>query len=651
MVRNLDTISSNKYYLPFAAVALIAGTFFRFWDLAGAPLAVDEYYFGTSILNIAERGLPEFACGGFYTRGILIQYLSVPLLFLGGSLEFAARFWPAVTSLLSIAAVWRIARLAGGVKTAVIATILTSLSVWEIEFARFGRMYAPFQAVFLWYVYFQILHLLRGHNAARWVYLALSAVSIFIYAGASFLLAFNFLALIWPGKRWSPGHLVVATILLVGGVAFFTTDFRHLDVAADSLPASAHADAALSLPINIPVLPDLILPFIGFGLFFLGLLLWRDRSAIRVSHLSAIYWAFAAVSACFGLLGLAFGLTIAALLLRLPSPLAKTPTFTIFVLVAVWPAALTALFWLDGDGLLGSVKKAVSYVFNYPDVYHLVVRPWLQAIPVTTTMLGFLAALQLRMLLAKPHSPSSDELTVQRYVAASLILLFMLAALFYQPYTITRYTYFLYPLLLVFAAISIVSWSAFLFERTPLLRAGMFVPVLLLFTFTEDFDVGHLVDINEPRIRYRSAYDEELAGHYYFRWDFRGAASFVNERQAPNDTIITFSEPLPHYLRRTSGIYIEPDSRKESNVWACDGTKDLWSNAPLLDDEAVLRLITQASGNVWLIARTAAYRSRHPLEASLPEQYHVEPEFVSQDGHLAVYRLPPGDRAIPGPAQ
>jgi hypothetical protein len=568
----------------------------------------------------------------------------VPLLFFGASLEFAARFWPAVTSLLSIAAVWRIARLAGGIKTAVVATILASLSVWEIEFARFGRMYAPFQAVFLWYVYFQILHLVRGQSAARWAYLALSATSILIYAGASFLLAFNFLALLWPGKRWSFGHLIVATALLFAGAAFFMTDFRHLGVAADAIPATVHTEA-MSLPINIPILPDLILPVLVLGLFFLSLMLWRYRPTIRLSHPSVTYWAFAATSVGFGLFGLALGLLIAGLLIQLPSPLVNErppPTFMGFVLVAIWPAVLTGLFWFGGDGLWVSAKDAVSYTFNYPDVYHLVVRPWLQAIPVTTLMLASLAVPQVWVLLAKPHPQNPDELTVQRYVAASLILLFMLSALFYQPYTITRYTYFLYPLLLVFAATSITYWSAFLFKRPPLRAAGIMVPVLLLFIFAEDFRPNHLVDINEPHIRYRTAYDEERATHYYPRWDFRGAASFVNERQAPDDTIITFSEPLPHYLRRTSGIYIEKGSKKESNVWACDGTRDLWSNAPLVDDEAVLRLIGQANGDVWLIMRTEAYRWRYPLEALLPRQYALKPEFISQDGHLAVYRLPRG---------
>jgi hypothetical protein len=148
-----------------------------------------------------------------------------------------------------------------------------------------------------------------------------------------------------------------------------------------------------------------------------------------------------------------------------------------------------------------------------------------------------------------------------------------------------------------------------------------------------------LIHINDPGIRYRISYDDELAEHYYIRWDFRAAALFVNERLTPDDSVIVFEQPLPHYLERTSGIYIPEGSNKQSMVWGCGGKLDLWSNKPLLDTEDVYDLIKHAQGNVWLIVRTAAYRFRDPLESSLPEQYGLEPEYETQDGHLAVYRM------------
>ena len=127
--------------LGLAAIAFGAGAFFRFWGLGDAPLAVDEYYLATSILNLMERGLPEFPCGGYYSRGVLLQYMSLVPIYLGADIEFAVRLLPAISSILAIVAVWKLGFRAGGVSVACIATVLASLSLWEIEFARFGRMW------------------------------------------------------------------------------------------------------------------------------------------------------------------------------------------------------------------------------------------------------------------------------------------------------------------------------------------------------------------------------------------------------------------------------------------------------------------------------------------------------------------------------
>jgi hypothetical protein len=638
-------INNRRTYLILAAAAFVVGVFFRLWDLGGAPLAVDEYFFGTSILNIAEQGLPKFACAGYYTRGVLIQYLSLPLLSLGASLELTTRFWPAIASLLSIVAVWRIGLLAGGAKTAAIAVVLVSLSVWEVEFARFGRMYSPFQAIFLWYVYLQILHLVKGSNWARWGYLALSAVSIFVYAGASFLLLFNLLALVWPGKRWSIGHIIVASLLLILGVGYYTNDLRYFGVAPEAAPPTVDSGSSPSLPVTLPVLPDFMLPIVLVGLFFIGCVIWRYRYSFRVSHLSFIYWALAALCACFGLFGFGLGLMLAGLLMQLPSPLTeaglwkKKIKLLLVAMLTVWLVVLMALFAKEGN-LWTGVTNALLYILDYPDLYYYVVRPWIQTIPVTTVILLLLTPSQIWVLLVRQPAPGTEHTVVQKYIAAALILLLLLSAFFVQPYRITRYTYFLYPLILVLATTAIVYWSEALFRRPLTRTAATVAPIVLLFAFAEDFRIQHLAQINEPEIRFRTAYGDRLAAHYYTRWDFRSAASFVNEHVAPADAVVVFDQPLPHYLDRTSGIFIREGTENHRLVWGCGGRQDLWSNARLLDTEAEVRdVISETRGNVWLIMRTDAYRSRDPIEISLPAEYALRPEFITQDEHLVVYRI------------
>jgi hypothetical protein len=627
-------------------MALVAGVFFRWWDLGGAPLAVDEYYLGTSILNTAQRGLPEFACGRLYIRGVLMQYLSVPLIKLGMSLEFSVRFWAAITSIVAIFAVWRIGRLAGGYLAASIAVGLMSLSLWEVEFARLGRMYAPFQAIFLWYVYFQIQQLVIGRRSAGWWCLALSAVAIPTYEGAVFILALNFMPLIWPGRGWTRAQLAVAFGILFSALAYLAPKVGS-NLTADNVLAVV-ARTLSRMPVERPPLPAFTAPILLTGLTVLGYVLWRFRRGIRLDPGSACYWGLVALCVSFGFIGFGATLLICGLLLRLPLPLKDAAASwrqiltSMAVLAAIWAVVVFSSFWLSGTGLTASASKALRYTLDYPDVYSKIVRPWLAAIPATTMLLAALVLLGAKSQLAPERQLVTGAGDVVRYLSATLILLCLLVGLLWQPYKITRYTFFLYPLVLLLASLGIIDLARRLGSTQRTRLALIAASITALFVVTEDFGLRHLAKINDTEFRYRTAYTRRLADHYYSRRDFRGAAYHVNQRLHPKDKIVAFDLPLPHYLDRTSGIFIRDGTPIHSLVSSCGGTRDRWSNAPLIDgDEELFRLIGESDGDVWLIMRTAAYRSRDPLESSLVEQFRLTAEFTSQDGQLAVYRLSP----------
>ena len=639
--------------MSLAGFAAIAGVFVRFWDLGSAPLAIDEYYIGTSILNIVERGLPEFACGGIYPRGLITQYLTVPLLHLGASLEFSVRFWPAIASVLTIVGVWHIGNLAGGRLVGSIAVILTSLSLWEIEFGRFGRMYAPYQAMFVWYAYFQIQHLVGGREGARWAYLGISALSIVEFSGAVFLLIFNFLPLVWRDKKWTPLHLTVASVVLAFGVAFHRTDFRSIGVASDLIPDGTSASdvaAAILLPIQLPILPDNPLPILFCGLAVFCSAIFRFRQQIFIRHPAAIFWLLATICLSFGLLGAGAALIVAGIFLNLPLPalekrLGVRDWLTyLFLLVFGWAVVLLANFHLGGADFGYSVRSSVKYMFDYPNVYRWILRPWLDAIPATTATMSILILPVVWRVFRSSDDRGKKSTATLGYLLATVILSSLLVASLWQPSPQTRYSFFLYPLIIVMASagIAAVATSVRLQDR-----ARILVPLAaigILFLGTEDYSVRHMANINEPEYRFRTAYDFEQGMHYYFRWDFRGVAEYVNSHLGTGDSVITFADVVPHYLDRTDGVFFRADSPNHGNVSACNGTLHVWSNAPLLDrDVDVQQLIEETKGQVWMIMRRPADAYHDPLESSLVEAYALQPQFTSQDGNLIVYKIDPRD--------
>src|SRR3989339_299228 len=131
----------NNPLLPYwivISIAVLSGAFVRIKGLGTWPLALDEYYIIQSAENILKYGLPQFENGGYYVRGILMQYMIAPLLAMGVKAELAGRIFPLISNLLAIPALYLISKKVGNQLIATIAVVIFSFSIWEIEFARFA---------------------------------------------------------------------------------------------------------------------------------------------------------------------------------------------------------------------------------------------------------------------------------------------------------------------------------------------------------------------------------------------------------------------------------------------------------------------------------------------------------------------------------
>src|SRR5437660_9255559 len=111
-------------------LALAAGTYFRLKGLAKSPFGIDEYYIASSVRNILEHGLPQFDCGGYYTRGLLLQYLAAPLFKYGSNDELYFRLITVISNLLTIPALYLLGRQIAGSAVACFIVVLFSISIW-----------------------------------------------------------------------------------------------------------------------------------------------------------------------------------------------------------------------------------------------------------------------------------------------------------------------------------------------------------------------------------------------------------------------------------------------------------------------------------------------------------------------------------------
>ena len=174
-----DNFHKNKYHYLIIAISVLLGAFIRLKGLGKWPLALDEYYIVKSAENILKYGLPQFPQCGYYDRGIFLQYFISILLFFGVKAELAGRILPVLANLITIPAVYLIAKRIGNQLIATIVVFVFCFSIWEIELARFARMYTPFQSIFIWYIYFVIKIGQKNFKDFKWL-IFLSGLSIFV---------------------------------------------------------------------------------------------------------------------------------------------------------------------------------------------------------------------------------------------------------------------------------------------------------------------------------------------------------------------------------------------------------------------------------------------------------------------------------------
>ncbi len=291
----LPDIKNNQfYYRVIIFIAVIIGIYIRLKGLGTWPLATDEYYIVQSAENILKHGLPQFPNGGYYDRGILLQYLIVPLLSLGVKPEFAGRIFPLLSNLLAIPAVYLITKRVGNQLIATIAVVIFSLSIWEIEFSRFARMYTPFQTIFLWYIYFALKdYYYKSFSNFKWL-LFLSLVSIFVYEGNIFLVLLNFVPFVLYRKinyKYLIGSVLIFALSLFSNLYSFGI--------SNSFPLEYLSYISQKASQSIIKLPQVLLPysfqsgyFVFLTLVIVGitiLLIWLIIKNLSVKNFYSIF--------------------------------------------------------------------------------------------------------------------------------------------------------------------------------------------------------------------------------------------------------------------------------------------------------------------------------------------------------------------------
>jgi hypothetical protein len=647
----------KRFWFLLAGSALAIGIYFRFLSFWVWPLATDEYFIYRSMSFILDSGIPEFPCGGYYSRGLLYQYVTIPLLAIGISPEASIRLVAILSNLAMLPAAYLLARRIGGIRLAAVIVTILALSTWEIELARFGRMYAPFQAVFLWYVYHAYcLIQTDDHRHWRWL-LGLSLVAPLVWEGGITVALLNFLPILMRRTSWRFGHLVAAVIIFSTAVIFLQTDFRTMGPASADHPPIVELSAADSVAPQGKFSflgPQLVeAPVLGSILVVLSLILVAGFARLLPAYKSesrAIVTLFM-LTACILLnqILLAVMVFLGASLVnwfRLQDvllPRYRRIFLPLCGMLVIWIAVALG-FQTEEIPISGpkALIKGLLPLISFPDLIDSFLYPWLLSIPLMLVVLLFGSGLALANSL---FSRNYEYSGIRLLLSIVIVSLTVIGAVTIR-YTETRYSFHLYPLLVI---LSLFGFAHFMIGSTKterLVKRWAPLVFLCLFFLSSDFALDHMVRIGTYDANFRIGYSSARAQHYYQRFDFKSPADFVNRRAAPSDVVIMTSEVVTQYLstsnrKMNSFVYLhKTDERYKSQ--ACDfGNLERWTGLPLLSEVGDIEALaeTNPGSRLWLVADHYALRSTLPHEY-LTTVARYEQVFASPDEKFRVYLRP-----------
>ena len=591
----------HPWLLAFTLTALLFGIYARFKGLGTWPLTADEYYIARSVQNILRTGIPEYDCGGYYARGLLMQYLSAALQLGGLSAELAPRLIAALCSLVALPAVYILGKRVHSSQIGLLAVTVLALSVWEVEIARFGRMYAPFQALFAWYMVYFLKYTMDRDHRALWPMLALSIVGALTWEGAALLALVNFLP---PIINHSSGRLSRRDVSYLAGAAsllLLIAWFVTLDVRLTGSEAPFPADYELWLNkralgaleptalwttlTSYPLWSALALIPLGLAFFAVRWIWnfkarWIAAAGLMLALIAATLHQFAAFAAVILLLLMLHLIRWKELIARKALPFHAA----VVACVVFWTAFgfLTDEWRVDPEiHWLGNSKAvALAYEFaRFPDFLQEIVVPWGRAVPILgLALLGLISVGIIRSIARDAEKPSAE-----RVIQLVLVCMLLAASASDPPRHETRYLYFVYPLAVIVAFSAIAHLVEAVASRKSMATAFTAVAALGVFALTEEFSPRHLLKIDSPEVNFRVDTPGGDEAHLQPRSDPRGAAKWLAANSTDDQDLVINGVPtVDFYFSGFDYTYIDWQHRR-FRAYACrQGTVERWGNLPLL---------------------------------------------------------------------
>ena len=410
--------------ISLVVAGVVLGLVGRFNGLGNRPLGVDEYYFAQSVNFILEEGVPKFPSGGYYCRGLLLQYITAAAALIFGKTALAYRLPTVLFSLATIALCYIYSRRFLGRVLAGTLVLMLLVSSWHIEFARFARMYSAFQCLTLLFLILVDEAFFNKKWFLRYVPHVILVLATFTHVLGVLLTPFLFVPLLFgrtENRLQTPGSVLrfTAAGLLTTSLCYMFTRINFRDRGVSDLFPEGFVERSW-VTFRLPEFPFWSVcedPLANLCVLFAVLLL-TGTLLLLLKHKKGIIKITDIVLALLGIVTAAHMFTLSFIFLVLlffrynshhhhRSPRFYLPLVASFVLFLSWISlALISKEWitrLNGDdlSLLGALRRTF---FGWPDFYSPIFIPWSRELPLLSVLIFGALAYQIASKNKKSYS-------------------------------------------------------------------------------------------------------------------------------------------------------------------------------------------------------------------------------------------------------
>ncbi len=589
-------------FLTAVALAL------RLVHLGSLGLIADEGHQALAVRGVLAHGFPLVPSGNIYLRGVPFIYAEALSSAVAGVSEFALRLPAVIFGAAAVPLVFLYGRMLFGVRTGLVAAVLTTFSVWEVMISRYARMYTLLQIVFLGGAFFFYRGYLHGGGRRDRVLAGfLGAFAILTHElGIFFILLYAIPLFVAPaarlgGESWRRLRALAAPALLLAVVWFANYGFVAPALTRAPTAPVAVAGGEENGAITSTLKEYLFIPPVTFAVDLRNsdpraILIAAVVAALAAAAVGATLhqpgrrwravWGLAIVGTAFlNLCGLALGLA-AAYVVLLPGSgrdLRRGPLGA-----AIAGAALLTLYWaayiVQHPGVLstswGEVRTMGDVLFGYPPFRSRVLTWLVRGWPLPSLIIGgTIIVLLARFMVDRRRG-------MDLFATAVLLLPLIAVTATSQINNESRYHFHLYPFAVTLFALALASVSravgkvldvaAALFGRPFRLRPlveGVCVTAIALFVSPDVAPAGLAAAMSRDHTLPRDPVRFILSWTPYadFHQDHTSTAAFVRARLAPTDLVLIAGPPYwasiyLYYIGRVDYVVSEHVAQAEPGV-------------------------------------------------------------------------------------